>query len=85
MVKRSFTHQETKVRCEKNQVNGIEEQGKIASTPHGYWSPDKINDYKKEHRDFILGKLNSPYDDFEIEKEEQEFSGEDLISSMSKK
>ena len=76
---------ETKVRCEKNQVNGIEEQGKIASTPHGYWNPAKINDYKKEHRDFILGKLNSPYDDFEIEKEEQDFSGEDLISSMSKK
>jgi len=80
---------ETKVRCEKNQVNGIEEQGKLSSTPHGYWNPDKINDYKKEHRDFILNRLNVPYcddaSDFDIIKEEQEFSGEDLIGSMTKK
>jgi len=60
---------ETKVRCEKNQVNGVEEHGKLASTPHGYWNPDKIEDYKKEHKDFILKHLNSNYDDFIIEKE----------------
>lgn len=61
---------ETKVRCEKNQVNGIEEQGVLASTPHGYWNPDKIEDYKKEHKDYILSHLNSDYNDFIIEKEE---------------
>lgn len=61
---------ETKVRCEKNQVNGIEEQGVLASTPHGYWNPDKIEDYKKEHKDYILAHLNSDYNDFIIEKEE---------------
>jgi hypothetical protein len=61
----------TKIRCEKNQVNGIEEHGKIASTPHGYWNPDKIEDYKKEHKDFILRHLNTTLDDFKIEQEEE--------------
>lgn len=60
---------ETKVRCEKNQVNGLEEQGKLASTPHGYWNPDKIEDYKKEHKDYILARLNTTLNDFIIEKE----------------
>ena len=63
---------ETKVRCEKNQVNGIEEHGKLASTPHGYWNPDKIDDYKKEHKDYILARLNTTLDDFKIEKEVEE-------------
>ena len=71
---------ETKVRCEKNQVNGIIEQGKLASTPHGYWNPDKIEDYKKEHRDYILKHLNTTMDDFKIVKEEvkKELSDEEM-------
>jgi hypothetical protein len=60
---------ETKVRCEKNQVNGVEEHGKLASTPHGYWNPGKIDDYKKEHKDYILSRLNSEAADFTIERE----------------
>jgi len=60
---------ETKVRCEKNQVNGVEEQGVLASTPHGYWNPAKIEDYKIKHKDYILARLNSEYNDFIIEKE----------------
>ena len=68
----------TKVRCEKNQVNGIEEKGTIASTPHGYWNPDKIEDYKTKHKDYILERLNSSYDDFIIEKEKVDFSKADL-------
>jgi len=63
---------QTKVRCEKNQVNGVEEQGKLASTPHGYWNPDKIEEYKKEHKDYILARLNTTADDFAIEFEEVE-------------
>jgi hypothetical protein len=59
----------TKVRCEKNQVNGIEQKGSIASTPHGYWNPDKINDYKETHKEFIKERLNTTYDDFVIETE----------------
>jgi hypothetical protein len=66
----------TKVRCEKNQVNGVEEQGKLSSTPHGYWNPDKLEDYKKEHRDYILKRLNSSYDDFIIVEEEVELKAE---------
>jgi hypothetical protein len=70
---------ETKIKCEKNQVNGIEEQGVIASTPHGYWNPDKIEEYKKIHRQFILSKLNTSYDDFVIEKEAvNDLDGEDM-------
>jgi hypothetical protein len=68
---------ETKLRCEKNQVNGVEQKGKIASTPHGYVNPDKIDAYKKEYGDFFKKKLNTTYD-FTIEKEEQEFSTEDM-------
>jgi hypothetical protein len=59
----------TKIRCEKNQVNGIEQKGSIASTPHGYWNPDKIDAYKEMHKDFIKEKLNTEYDDFVIETE----------------
>ena len=69
---------ETKVRCEKNQVNGIEEHGKLASTPHGYWNPAKIDQYKKEHKEYILERLNTTLDDFVIEKEEQGFGMDDL-------
>lgn len=57
---------ETKIKCVKNQVNGIEEQGVIASTPHGYWNPKKIDEYKKQHRDYILQRLNTPLEDFNI-------------------
>lgn len=59
----------TRIRCEKNQVNGVEQKGVISSTPHGFWNPDKIEDYKKEHMDFIKKNLNTEYDNFVIEKE----------------
>lgn len=75
----------TRVECEKNQVNGIEEKGKISSTPHGYWNPDKIEEYKKEHKDYILAHLTKDYsdynfsaDDISIESEEGDFSSEDM-------
>lgn len=71
---------QTRVRCEKNQVNGIEQKGEIASTPHGYWNPDKINDYKEAHKDFIKKALNTTLDDFKIEKEVQDFSREDMMA-----
>ncbi len=71
---------QTRIRCEKNQVNGIEQKGEIASTPHGYWNPDKINDYKEKHKDFIKRALNTTLDDFKIEKEAQDFSREDMMA-----
>jgi len=58
-----------KIRCEKNHVNGIEQKGEIVSTPHGYWNPDKIDDYKKEYKDYILSQLNMEYGDFDTVKE----------------
>lgn len=67
-----------KVKVEKNQVSGIQLNGKIASTPHGYWNPDKISEYKEQHKDFIKEKLNTDYDDFVIETEEVNMSKEDL-------
>jgi hypothetical protein len=52
-----FYATKTKIKVEKNQINGIEYSGEIASTPHGYINPDKKNDYTKEYKDFILEKL----------------------------
>jgi hypothetical protein len=49
----------TKIKCVKNQVNGIEWEGKIASTPTGFMNPDKQTQYLKEHKDFLLSKLGS--------------------------
>lgn len=67
----------TKIRCEKNQVNGVELQGKIASTPHGYWNPKKIEEYKAEHGDYIKEKLGTEYGDFVIEMEPDGYQEED--------
>ena len=61
---------EAKVKCEKNQVNGIEQMGKLASTSHGYWNPDKLTEYKTKNRQFILDKLNMDFGDFELSREE---------------
>ena len=68
----------TKLRCEKNQVNGIEQKGSIASTPHGYWNPDKIDEYKEKYKDFIKEKLNTEFDDFVIETEAMSLSNDDM-------
>jgi hypothetical protein len=54
---------EVKIRCEKNHVNGIERNGKIASTPHGYWNPDELDEYKKQHRQFIHNALNVDFNE----------------------
>jgi L-rhamnose mutarotase len=57
---------EADVKCEKNQVTGIEQMGKILSTSHGYWNPDKIDEYKKTHKKFIIEQLTATYDDANI-------------------
>lgn len=59
----------TRIRCEKNQVNGVEQKGVISSTPHGYWNPDKIDEYKKEHSDYFKEHLDCEYTDLVIETE----------------
>jgi len=70
---------ETKVRCEKNHITGIERNGVIASTPHGYINPDEIDDYKKEKRQFIHDALNVDYDtEIIFEEIEGQIEGDDI-------
>jgi len=71
---------EAKVKCEKNQVNGIEQIGKLASTSHGYWNPDKLTEYKAKNKQFILDKLNTDFSDFNMTKEENEEIGADDLA-----
>ena len=71
---------ETKISCEKNHINGIEKKGKIASTPHGYWNPNELDVYKKDHRDFIHEKLKVEYDaEISFITEEGEMSSSDIM------
>jgi hypothetical protein len=71
---------ECKISCEKNHVNGIEKKGKIASTPHGFWNPDELNEYKTKHRKFIHDNLNVEYDtDISYSKEDGEKSDDDIL------
>ena len=61
---------ETKLSCIKNQVNGLTLEGKICSTPHGYVTPEKIEDYKKKQKNFLLNKLGLTDGEIAIEKAE---------------
>lgn len=74
---------ETKIKGEKNQVNGVELRGKICSTPHGYVNPDEIEDYKKKYKDHILNQMNLESGEIDIEKEAGEISNEDLAQITS--
>ncbi len=69
---------EAKIRCEKNHVTGIERNGVIASTPHGFINPAEIDAYKKDKRQFIHDSLNVAYDAaVEYIAVEGEMEGED--------
>ena len=57
---------EVDIDCVKNHVNGIEKSGKVASTSHGYWNPAKLNEYKKQHSEYLAEKLGSKYADFDL-------------------
>jgi hypothetical protein len=70
---------EAKIRCEKNHVTGIERNGVIASTPHGYVNPNELDEYKTKNRKFIHDSLNVSYDvELEYVETEGKFEGEDL-------
>lgn len=60
---------EADVRCEKNQVTGIEQMGKIMSTSHGYWNPDKIDEYKKKYKPYILEQLTKTYTNIDFDND----------------
>lgn len=60
---------QTSVKIFKNQINGITYEGKICSVPHGFWSPDKLNEYKDKYRNYLIEGLGTEYGDFSIERE----------------
>lgn len=68
---------ETKIKSDKNQVNGVEMQGKICSTPHGFLNPDKKSEYTTNYKEHILEKMNLQEGEITVKEEESELSGED--------
>lgn len=47
----------TKIQVEKNHVSDITYEGEICSTTHGFWDPDKLDEYKKTYAKEIKEKL----------------------------
>ena len=47
----------TKIKVEKNHVNSITYEGEVCSTDHGFWDPNKLDVYKKEHAAYLKAKL----------------------------
>jgi hypothetical protein len=62
----------TKVSCDKNHVTGVETEGKIVMTSHGFIADDKkaIDQYKKDHSQEWLSVLGST--DFDLIEEAAE-------------
>jgi len=62
----------TKISCDKNHVTGVESEGKLIMTSHGFINDDKkaIDQYKKEHSKEWLSVLGSG--DFDIVEEPSE-------------
>jgi hypothetical protein len=57
---------ETKLEVVKNQVTGISFKGTIVSTPHGFVGSKSIDNYKNEHKDYLLKKLDLLGQDVEL-------------------
>ena len=51
----------TKIQVEKNHVSDITYEGEICSTTHGFWDPDKLDEYKKLYAKEIKEKLAETY------------------------
>ena len=51
----------TKIQVEKNHVSDITYEGEICSTTHGFWDPDKLDEYKKTYASEIKEKLAETY------------------------
>jgi hypothetical protein len=62
----------TKISCDKNHVTGVESEGKLIMTSHGFINDDKkaIDQYKKDHSKEWLSVLGSG--DFDIVEEPSE-------------
>ena len=57
---------QTKIEVFKNHLGVITKKGEIVSTAHGYIGPNDIDNYKKEHKDYILEKLGGNFEDFDV-------------------
>lgn len=53
---------ETKIKVVKDHVGGVQQEGVICSTPHGYVAPDELDAYKKEKGEYIKKMLNTDYE-----------------------
>lgn len=64
------------LKCVKNHVTGVELEGEIISTPHGFIGADKesVDNYKKEHRDYLVRMCEVEDDGSEIVFEERELA-----------
>lgn len=64
------------LKCAKNHVTGVELDGEIISTAHGFIGADKesIDNYKKEHRDYLVRMCEVEDDGSEIIFEERELT-----------
>lgn len=51
----------TKIQVEKNHISDITYEGEICSTTHGFWDPDKLDEYKKLYAKEIKEKLAETY------------------------
>ena len=51
----------TKIQIEKNHVDDLTYEGEICSTRHGFWDPDKLDEYKKLYAKEIKEKLAETY------------------------
>lgn len=51
----------TKIQVEKNHVEDITYEGEICSTTHGFWDPDKLDEYKKQYAKEIKERLAEIY------------------------
>lgn len=56
---------------------------KIVSTPHGFIMPEDINEYKKEHRDYIMDKLKAGSDSIIEYETKGEIVEDDDVSGFS--
>lgn len=65
---------QTKIKVVKNHTGGLTEEGLICSTSHGYVSPNKLDEYKKEHREFFKQQLETnhalAFKEFEVINED---------------
>ena len=70
------------IRCDKNHITGIENEGVIASSNHGFINPEKKDEYLTAHRKYLVKKLNIP-ETSEIILEDGEAADEEIVKKLT--